>query len=383
MNRLLQSLILILMLASNAAMGQPGVTEAESSTERFEILFMGNSHSAANGLPDLLSKLIKAGLPEAAASSALAPGWKFLADRLNDGVSEQMLNSRPWTHVILQAQKYSSSGQYFYPTSAAEEWIRRAKARNALPVLFPEWPRRGNTEEGPRVHQLHLDIASREAACVAPIGLTWEASLLENPGILLHAPDGNHSNLNGAVLTAYVLYEVITTRPASELPDIFSLGVSTEIQNSFRQIASRFVEENQAACYRSALKITPDSLDFSVSTNKAVSQKTLLVTSTGILDYRIDSITEPEVPFSLASSGSCSVFPITLAPTQSCTIDVTFSPEYDGLYDATIELHSLAVAKPVTVGLTGFHGELVPTLNQWGMIAMALLLASSAWVFKK
>ena len=345
--RVLQALILTLMLASKLATGQPNFSEAGPSAERYEILFMGNSHSAANGLPELLTKLIEAGLPNATAKADLAPGWKFLVDRLDDGVSEQMLNSRPWTHVILQAQKYSSSGQYFYPTTAAEEWIRRAKARNALPVMFPEWPRRGNTEEGPRVHQLHLDIASRQPACVAPIGLSWEVSLLENPDTILHAPDGNHSSLNGAALTAYVLYEVITGRPASELPDVFSLGVNANIQKSFRQIASRVVQENQAVCSRSELKVEPDSLDFSVSTSKAVGQKTLLLTSTGILDYRIDSITVPDLPFSLAGSGTCSVFPLRLAPTESCTIDVAFSPEYDGLYDATIELHSLAASQPV------------------------------------
>jgi hypothetical protein len=302
--RLLQPLVLVLMLASNLAIAQaiPISINAGPSPQRYEILFMGNSHSAANGLPDLLSKLIEAGLPNATARSDLAPGWKYLADRLNDGVSEQMLNSRPWTHVILQAQKYSSSGQYFYPTTAAEQWIRKAKARSALPIMFPEWPRRGNTEEGPRVHQLHLDIASREAACVAPIGLTWEASLYENPDTVLHAADGNHSNLNGAALTAYVLYEVITA---------------------------------------------------------------------------------PAAPFSLAGDGSCSVFPMTLAPTQSCTIDVAFSTEIDGLFDATIELNTLSPAMPVMVKLTGFRGQLVPALNHWGMIAMALLLASSAGFLKK
>ena len=98
------------------------------------------------------------------------------------------------------------------------------------------------------MHQLHLDIASRESACVAPIGLAWEVSLVNNPDIVLHAPDGNHSNLNGALLTAYVLYEVITTEPASELTDQNNLGIDASFQRRLREVASQVVQEHPAQC---------------------------------------------------------------------------------------------------------------------------------------
>lgn len=209
---------------------------------------MGNSHSAANGLPALVSLMIRQGQGLPAVGWQLAPGYRFLSDRLNDGESLPLLIGNDWTHVVLQAQKYSTSGLYYYPTDAAEEFIRRARAQGAQPILFPEWPRRGNTEEGPRVHRLHLEIASREAACVAPIGLAWEASLASRPALVLHDPDGNHSNLNGAVLTAYVLYEVITGQAAEQLPDMPALGVSPDIQRHLKTIASSVVASDAAGC---------------------------------------------------------------------------------------------------------------------------------------
>ncbi len=48
----------------------------------------------------------------------VAPRFGFLADRVNDGVSEQKLESDQWTHVILQAEKYSSTRSNSYPTTA-------------------------------------------------------------------------------------------------------------------------------------------------------------------------------------------------------------------------------------------------------------------------
>ena len=214
----------------------------------YQILFIGNSHSSANGLPDLVTTLIETGLPDTTAHSGLAPGFMFLDERLNDGVTYDLLRSRAWTHVILQAQKYSSSGRYFYSTSAAQQWIKRVRAQSGRPILFPEWPRRGNWEEGQRIHDLHLSIAARTPACVAPIGLAWEEHIAKFPYIDLHAADGNHSNLAGALLTAYVIYEVTTGLPASQLPYMPSINISAQIQQSLREVSSEVVARNQAAC---------------------------------------------------------------------------------------------------------------------------------------
>lgn len=214
--------------------------------EDFEILFIGNSHSSSNNLPGIVSQLIEAGMAEKKANANRAPGWGFLSDRIDDGVTQKTIDGRAWTHIILQAQKYSTSGRYHYPTSAAEEFIRRSKNKNATPILFPEWPRRGNFEEGMRIHLLHLSIAATEPACVAPIGLTWDLAIERYPNINLHAPDGNHSNLKGALLAAYVFYETITTQKASGLSYVESIDVSREEQKILREIASETIAANPA-----------------------------------------------------------------------------------------------------------------------------------------
>ena len=258
-NRLIKTLFLLLIPGYLFA-GEVDVPEFPpgdgqpipgGSTDSFELLFLGNSHSAANGLPGLVTTMLETGMQGASANSGLAPGYLYLADRLTDGVTEPMLNGNQWTHVVLQAQKYSSSGLYHYPTDAAEEWIRRTKGRNALPILFPEWPRRGNDEEGLRVHNLHLGIASREPACVAPVGLAWEAALDQYPDLVLHAPDGNHSSLNGALLTAYVFYELMSGQTAAQLPYIPSINVSQSIQSNLSEVASVVVVQNRQTCPQS------------------------------------------------------------------------------------------------------------------------------------
>lgn len=216
--------------------------------EAYELLFVGNSHSRVGGLPELVVTLIKAGVPGKPANATAAPGLRFLSDRLGDGVTEPLLVSRLWTHVILQGQKYSGSGLYDYPTDAAEVWIRLVKDQGARPILFPEWARKGNPDEGISIHNLHLGISSRESACVAPIGLAWEESIARYPQLNLYAPDGNHSNLNGALLSAYVFYELVTGQLADELPYISEIDVSANIQQNLKGVASFALAANYSTC---------------------------------------------------------------------------------------------------------------------------------------
>ncbi|MGI5310791.1 hypothetical protein [Rheinheimera sp. WS51] len=217
-------------------------------SSEFNLLFMGNSHSSSHNLPQLVAKLIKTDQPNAQVHTKLASGYHFLDERLQHRPSTNLLRDGNWSHVILQAQKYSTTGKYFYPTDAAEEWIKRINSKNSQAIMFPEWPRRGNKEEAARIHQLHIGIAKAASACVAPIGLAWQLALQQNPKLKLHSADGNHSNLDGAFLTALVLYGTITKNDPSKLNAINGIKVSINTQTELKRVASATLLQH-AACF--------------------------------------------------------------------------------------------------------------------------------------
>lgn len=250
-------LTILLYLTSTAGMSQAAepATQQQTATAlsqepsdnmsaQFNLLFMGNSHSSSHNLPQLVARLLQSGIPGAKVETRLASGYHFLDERLQHQASIKLLNDGNWTHVILQAQKYSTTGRYFYPTDAAEEWIRRINAKNAVAIMFPEWPRRGNKEEGQRIHQLHQSIAKAEPACVAPIGLAWEQALQHNPRLKLHASDGNHAAFDGAFLTALVLYGTISQQDPAALPELSAVKLSRETQAELRQAASATLRQH-------------------------------------------------------------------------------------------------------------------------------------------
>jgi len=200
------------------------------------VLMMGNSHTTVNRLPQQLEALLRAGLPGKSVAVAVAPGWMFLDERLADLQSLALLRSRKWSVVVLQAQKYSTTGMYHYSTAEAGELVREARKAGALPVLFPEWPRHG-VPETDTIYDLHVSIARQQPACVAPIGQAWDLAQDRLPALTLHAADGNHSAMAGAHLTALMLYATLTGNSPLGLPTLDN-GIDGAAQTQLRQVAA-------------------------------------------------------------------------------------------------------------------------------------------------
>lgn len=211
------------------------------TTADITLLFMGNSHTSFNDLTKMVADMVRVGKPGRSVASVEAPGWMFLEDRVHDTPSIDLLNGQNWSFVILQAQKYSSSGQFDYSTEEAKELIRMSRARHAVPVMFPEWPRR-NVDETALIYELHVSIAQTEPACVAPIGQAWDLALTRDPTLVLHDSDGNHSAPAGAFLAALVLYATITGSSPLDLPNFAQYPVNAGMQTTLRGIAAETVQ---------------------------------------------------------------------------------------------------------------------------------------------
>ena len=204
------------------------------------LLFMGNSHTSTNGLSTMVADMVRAAKPGQTVASVEAPGWMFLEDRVHDAPSMDLLRSQNWSLVILQAQKYSTSGQFVYSTEEAKELIRVSRVQHAVPVMFPEWPLR-NVAETQRIYDLHVSIAQAEPACVAPVGQAWDLALIRDGSLPLYADDGNHSRPAGAFLAALVLFATITGESPLDLPNLPQYPVDAAMQELLRGIAAETV----------------------------------------------------------------------------------------------------------------------------------------------
>jgi hypothetical protein len=234
--------LLPLLLTALAACGGGGSEPATSAPPPaatpadVSVLMIGNSHTAGAELPARLQRALQASLPGRSVLVMAAPRSAFLDEHLGDAGTLALLASRRWQAVVLQAQKVSSSGLYLYSTAEAEEWVRRVRAQGGVPVLYPEWPRRG-VDEAARIWDVYAGIAVRAVACMPPIPQAWALALAADPTLPLYDADGNHAAAAGAQLTALVLSSTLTGASAATLPDL-PQGGEPALQQRLRAAAA-------------------------------------------------------------------------------------------------------------------------------------------------
>ena len=240
MPRLLIPLLLMLLGACGGGGGTaatPGDPPPASGVADITLLFMGNSHTSNHDVPGMVAAMVRAARPGRSVFATEAPGWMFLEERSRDAASLELLDRRRWSYVVLQAQKYSTSGAFFYPIDGAVVLAQRARAGGAVPVMFPEWPLRG-VDETQRIYDLHVSIAQVAPACVAPVGQAWDLALARFPAMVLYDPDGNHSASAGAFLAALVLASTISGAAPDTLPFIPGVNVEADDQARLRAAAA-------------------------------------------------------------------------------------------------------------------------------------------------
>jgi hypothetical protein len=217
LKRFLLSVLLLFVVCSCSFTTNCSDPQDSSCTR---VLFLGNSLTYYNDLPNTFAGLARAGGRKVEVGMAAQGGWT-LADHLYSPETLGTLNSAKWNFVVLQEQSQIPSVQQFrtqemYP--AARELVRRIQELGATPIFFVTWARReGWSENGMETYQSmqaeidtgYAGIALELNAPVAPVGSAWFNAVMEHPELNLWQDDGNHPTEQGTYLAACVFYTVI------------------------------------------------------------------------------------------------------------------------------------------------------------------------------
>lgn len=247
MKRLTLSVILVFVLCSCSLTANCSGPRDSSCTR---VLFIGNSLTFYNDLPNTFAGLARAGGHKVEVGMAAPGGWT-LADHLYSPETLETLNSAKWNFVVLQEQSQIPSVQQFrtqemYPPT--RELVGRVRALGATPLFFVTWARRdGWPENGMGTYQSmqaeidtgYAGIASELNAPVAPVGSAWFNAVMEHPELNLWQDDGNHPTEQGTYLAACVFYAVIFHESPSGLS--YHANLSKETAQAIQTIASKTV----------------------------------------------------------------------------------------------------------------------------------------------
>ena len=193
-----------------------------------QALFIGNSYTYMNDLPELINQIaISKG--KSLIYESHTPGGSTLMQHASNSNVQSLLNATEWDYVILQEQSQNPS---FPPSQVASqvypyaeslcEYIREANPCTE-PVFFMTWGRENGdsqncaayppicTYEGmqDRLTESYTEMAQNNESLLAPIGIAWKDLREQHPEINLYSSDGSHPSIQGSYLAACVFYAVL------------------------------------------------------------------------------------------------------------------------------------------------------------------------------
>jgi len=198
---------------------------------KLSVLFIGNSHTYLNYMPQMLVALASAedrGF-ELATDQCTGEGVS-LAWHWNHPQSRDAINRKPWDYVVLQER---SGGPLEEPDSFmqhADLLDGAIKQQGAQTVLYMTWANRRKPETRVLLTEAYTKLAKALGAFLAPVGQAWEAVHRIDSGIELYHGDGRHANPTGSYLSACVFYSVFFNTSPAGLPGVFSYKGKTRLE---------------------------------------------------------------------------------------------------------------------------------------------------------
>ncbi len=198
-----------------------------------KILFVGNSHTFVNNVPESVRQLLASDTSHRKANvRSVSVG---LLETGGPDV-ETAIRSEKWDVVVLQGAQVSSSHKYRYSQAKAISFANLALSRKAKVLLCAEWPRRGWDESQYQLGVYREIQAGAKGSIIVPICEVWDASRAKLGGIDLWQADGNHANVKGSFLSACAIYRYLTG-DLNDRPNWRPSGVSQKESDIFHSMA--------------------------------------------------------------------------------------------------------------------------------------------------
>ena len=202
---------------------------AEKNTPPLRVLFIGNSYTHFNGLPEVLSNMAATAKPKVNIKTAvLTRGGYTLEKHLNEESTLNLIQKGEFDIVILQEQSLRPISDKKKMHEAIRKLHLEIKKAKAKTVLFMTWARANRPKMIEPLAKAYIQIGRELKVEVAPIGLAWQKALQKLPNLSLHNSDKSHPNQRGTYLTACVLYATLTGKS----PVGLSNGGLKEITNA-------------------------------------------------------------------------------------------------------------------------------------------------------
>ena len=307
-----------------------------SEAKILRVLFLGNSYTARNNLPTLISQ-VATSMGDTLIFSSNTPGGYRLIDHFGDATSLSKIAQGNWDFVVLQAQSQEPA---FPDEQVALETIPYAKKLDSLvkdanpcteTFFYMTWGRKNGdstncpiypplcTYEGmqSKLRERYLLMASLFNGTVVPVGVAWKKMRQLHPSTELYNADESHPSLTGSYLAALSFYQCLFLKAPSA--QVYKAGIPDSTSGFIRMITSFIVSDSANVWFQNGKRIQAD-YSYSVGAGSTIS---LLATGYGNSVYNWDfgdgnSNTGKTVEHTFSANG---IYQVKLKASNNCFND--------------------------------------------------------------
>lgn len=182
-----------------------------------KVLFIGNSLTYSNELPQMVQIVAEAAGREIAVRS-YAIGDYSLEDHWERGNALEMIQAADWDVVVLQQGPSSLGLSKLQLKESAQKFDTVIRAQGARPALYMVWPEMSRPAAFDAVSDAYSRAAEAVDGILFPVGEAWRAAWTRDPQLALYGPDGFHPSALGSALGALVIFQQLFHESPVGLP---------------------------------------------------------------------------------------------------------------------------------------------------------------------
>lgn len=225
-----------LLLLLGVLLGSPSFSQSKK-----RVLFLGNSYTERNNLPQLISNIAQS-MGDTLLFDVHYPGSHTLLRHATDANSLNKIGAGSLDYVVLQEQSQrpalgAEEVSKFFQYGKILDNLVKISNPCAETMFYMTWGRKNGDDEYCGVYpplctyegmdsllnRQYRNIADSLNAVLSPVGATWNTVRKLFPDIELFHPDGSHPSEAGSYAAAVTFYCAIFRRNPLDIPFQFTL----------------------------------------------------------------------------------------------------------------------------------------------------------------
>ena len=182
-----------------------------------KILFIGNSHTYMNDMPQLAKEMMENVTGKPCEVFMLAYSGRPLKWHMEEEYFSVRFNilHGGYDYCIIQEQAHPMPPEED-TVKNAERIIELCRKAGTVPVIVETWAEKVKPENQAEMNRRYRSLADRQQAMLAAVGEVWAKALADIKDTDLYFRDGEHASPAGDYLAAMVITKTIT----GKLPDM-------------------------------------------------------------------------------------------------------------------------------------------------------------------